>query len=895
MGFHLSLQSNIRCMETETQALLSFKQGLLDPYRVLSSWNAGANVDCCDWRGVRCSNNTSSSPHIIGLDLRGSGDECLIGEVGSSLAQLTHLDYLDLSSNKFDRISLQDIGSLINLNYLNLSHNNFATPISPHLGNLSNLSVLDLGSNGWVVDNLRWVSRLSSLKHLDLSLVDLRSNNDWAGIMSKLPVLQRLSLSSCSLPQPVLNPYENTNFSRFLAKLDLSLNYDLNSSIYSWLNNFRNSLTHLDLTRSNLQGFNMDGFENMTSLVFLNLRSTKVDFHSPKWFKNLCNLKLLDLSGNNGGGLLSDVLKLFPQCVINSLETLYLPSNKLFGSLPDFTIFPSLKELELSFNMLNGPIPQSLGQLSTLEHIGLNQNFLVGEVSEAHFSKLVNLKSLNLDGNSLAFNFKEDWVPPFQLQSISLVNCSFSTRFPRWLRTQNFSYLDISLNRISDTIPDWFWKNLSPDLLYLDISLNEIRGEIPDLDLKFNQMPVIILGSNEFEGQVPAFLFGAQNLDVSRNNFTDISGLCEVRYSPLYLLDACANLLSGQLPNCWDKMPNLVSLSLAYNSFSGDIPTSLGSLTTLKFLNLRINNFSGEIPSWFNYTELKVFDASYNNLSGTIPSWIGSRLPNLVRLSLRFNHFQGNLPSSLCNLRNIEVLDISFNSISGSIPTCLHNFDILTGTSNASMVQDQLRDLILMWKGQERLVHGHNLEIQRGIDLSSNHLTGEIPNEITKLVGLVSLNLSRNELTGQIPKEMGQLQSLDFLDLSRNRLYGPIPSSFSQIWRLSMLDVSYNNLSGSIPLGTQLQGFNTSSYAGNPYLCGDPLKKCVSEQTSFNSNVHVVNEYEKEHTLMTQEMLISISVGFIVGLWGIFASLLLNRRWRHAYFKFLTNIIEKLK
>ncbi|XP_022136356.1 polygalacturonase inhibitor-like [Momordica charantia] len=144
-------------------------------------------------------------------------------------------------------------------------------------------------------------------------------------------------------------------------------------------------------------------------------------------------------------------------------------------------------------------------------------------------------------------------------------------------------------------------------------------------------------------------------------------------------------------------------------------------------------------------------------------------------------------------------------------------------------------------------------------------------------------------LMGQIPDKMGELQSLESLDLSRNYLSGPIPSSFSQISRLGVLKLSYNNLSGKIPTGTQLQGFSTSSYEGNPYLCGDPLKKCFKEITqdpSSNNNVHVGNENENEDKLFVREFMISMLFGFIVGFWGIFGSLVLNRRWRHAYFKF---------
>ncbi|TYK11233.1 putative LRR receptor-like serine/threonine-protein kinase [Cucumis melo var. makuwa] len=140
---------------------------------------------------------------------------------------------------------------------------------------------------------------------------------------------------------------------------------------------------------------------------------------------------------------------------------------------------------------------------------------------------------------------------------------------------------------------------------------------------------------------------------------------------------------------------------------------------------------------------------------------------------------------------------------------------------------------MMMWKHQERLITGEVLQLEKSIDLSCNHLTGNIPIEITELIGLATLNLSNNELIGPIPSNMGQLQSLESLDLSRNHLYSPIP----------------NNLSGKIPTSTQLQSFTNSSYEGNSYLCGEPLRKCFDEippEPNINNNVHVDNENQDE-------------------------------------------------
>ncbi|KAL9411725.1 hypothetical protein AB3S75_045348 [Citrus x aurantiifolia] len=63
----------IRCVDEEREALLTFRQSLVDEYGILSSWGReDGKRDCCKWRGVRCSNATG---HVKVLNLRTSDYE----------------------------------------------------------------------------------------------------------------------------------------------------------------------------------------------------------------------------------------------------------------------------------------------------------------------------------------------------------------------------------------------------------------------------------------------------------------------------------------------------------------------------------------------------------------------------------------------------------------------------------------------------------------------------------------------------------------------------------------------------------------------------------------------------------------------------------------------------
>ncbi|KAM5578546.1 hypothetical protein ABKV19_008717 [Rosa sericea] len=532
---------------------------------------------------------------------------------------------------------------------------------------------------------------------------------------------------------------------------------------------------------------------------------------------------------------------------LSQLRSLSLVFNQFSGSLPDFTGLPSLRLLFLSNNQFNGSIPESMGLLSSLEYLAVSWNSLTGALTEAHFSNLSRLRSLSIDHNPLSFNMSFSWNPPFQLETLDVSSCKIGPAFPRWIQKQReLTSLFMSNAGISDSVPNEFW-DLSSSLFELNLSMNQIHGKLPDLSSKNCSYFTFDLSSNHLFGQLPPFP-----------------------------------------PN------ELLSLNLGNNTFSGNIPSTVGYLKNLVLLRLQDNKLSGDFPSLENCTELRVVDLGANRLSGRIPAWIGQTMTKLLVLRLHSNEFYGSLPLNLCGLPVIHVLDLSKNNISGALPHCLNNITAYTSMSS------QLEDLTilgfvqLVWKGIN-IQWGENLKHLRSIDISSNYLSGDIPETMTSMMRLISPNLSRNNLTGVLPSDFGQLKSLESLDLSRNQLDGNIPSSLSRLNFLSVLNLSYNNLSGRIPLGTQLQSFNASAYMDNLGLCGPPLTPlCPGDATNQDSPATSGAEGDKteqdEDGLITLGFYVSSVLGFIIGFWGFFAPLLLNVSWRIAYFQYLNDI-----
>ncbi|XP_021295824.1 probable LRR receptor-like serine/threonine-protein kinase IRK [Herrania umbratica] len=471
---------------------------------------------------------------------------------------------------------------------------------------------------------------------------------------------------------------------------------------------------------------------------------------------------------------------------------------------------------------------------------------------------------------------------------------------PSLLDLKYLTYLDLSNNKFRETqIPTWFW-NLSSYLYYLNISRNQFQGHIPDLPTMALPSVVIDLSSNNFRGQLPRLSSNVTVIDLSNNSMSgSISHfLCYKVNEPMKLevLNLGNNLLSGEIPDCWKKWPRLVGIKFCDNNFSGKIPSSMGSLTSLQSLHLRNNSLVGEVPSSIKHCrELLTVDFGGNRLSGHIPPWMGGRLSKLIILSLHTSKFNGNIPKELCVLSSLQILDLSHNNFSGNIPSCINNLSAMVSRNNShdkifyrTSKGSFFENILVVMKGRV-VEYSNTLKLVKLVDLSDNNLSGEIPKEVTSLVGLQSLNFSHNRLVGRIPDNIGAMISLECVDLSTNLLSGKIPPTISCLTFLSHLNLSYNKrITGKIPTSTQLQSLDASSFLGTE-LFGPPLSE-NSNAVTFSSSAG-----EKEDGRHDVDWsFLSIALGFWFGLLGTLVPVLFCKSWRFVYFRYLDYVLHNL-
>ncbi|WMV07125.1 hypothetical protein MTR67_000510 [Solanum verrucosum] len=533
-------------------------------------------------------------------------------------------------------------------------------------GQVTELNLGDSQLQGKFHDSNSSLFQLSSLKRLDLS------NNNFSGSLippkfGELSSLTHLDLSNSGLSG--LIPVEISHLSK---------------------------LQELDLYNVNATGRIPESFGHLTSLRTLTIASCNLSGSIPKPLWNLTNIYHLDLGYNHLEGSISNFFR------FGKLTELYLGNNNFDGQLEflSFNGWGQLEQLDFSFNSLTGPIPSNLSvfSLPSLTNLGLSDNHLSGKIQEFESGTL---SEVDLKQNQLQGPIPKSLLDQMSLQHLLLSYNNLSGKIASTICNVNMlQVLDLGSNNLEGAIPQCLGE--ISGLVILDLSNNSLSGTINTNFSIGNQLKVIKLHGNKLEGKIPRSLINCtylEVLDLGNNELNDTFPKWLGTLLNLKILSLRSNMLHGPLKvsknqNLFDRLQIIDASS---NGFSGSLPASLFE----NFQAMRIIDQNVTTPGYLGDIELiyeshvselttkgrdlesvRVFpknifiDLSNNRFEGQIPSIIGD-LIGLRTLNLSHNVLEGHIPVSLQNLSVLESLDLSSNKIGGGIPQQLASLTFL--------------------------------------------------------------------------------------------------------------------------------------------------------------------------------------------------------------------------
>ncbi|KAJ4781971.1 Leucine-rich receptor-like protein kinase family protein [Rhynchospora pubera] len=617
--------------KTDLAALLSFKSQISsDPFGVLSSWNE--SIHHCEWPGVLCGRHHPDRVTALVLN-----SKQLTGCISPSLSNLTFLQRIDLSDNQFDGSMPAELGKLARLRSINVSMNSLEGVIPSTLGNCSNLEIIQVHNNklrGNIPSNLAQCRKLKkiylgnnfltggippTLGNLT-NLIELRVwQNRLSGFIpatiGKLQMLQWFDIFSNFILGEI--PHSLYNISTMVA-FDLGSNQLEGTLPFDMCSAFSN-LERLHLYNNQFKGQIPPSISNCSALKQIELDTNNFSGIIPFTIGFLENLQFLAIGSGNKLEAKSPSDWMFLDALGNCtyLQGLYLNHNQLQGVLPKSiaNLSESLKGLRLSGNPISGRIPPNLGKLTNLETLRLDNMLLDGTIPE-EIGNLFQLKLLTLSGNMISGRVPVTFSNLTLVEQLSLSNNALEGSIPQELSNmQALQMLFLSNNKFTGKIPKEIM-NL-PLLIYLDLSNNYLTDILPPEIGILNNVQSIWLSNNKLSGEIPNKIDGCQILQT------------------LYL---DGNMFQGVIPSTMGNMRGLQDLDLSKNFFSGQVPEFMGKLNLLH-LNISFNNFEGELPKEGVFINISGIDIRGNSkLCGGVAEFHLTQCMSISKVPKRRHH-----------------------------------------------------------------------------------------------------------------------------------------------------------------------------------------------------------------------------------------------------------------
>ena len=434
----------------------------------------------------------------------------------------------------------------------------------------------------------------------------------------------------------------------------------------------------------------------------------------------------------------------------------------------------TLRELHLTENMLQGPLPTELFNLTNINVMYLSYNQFTGTLP-TEIGRLEFVERFYLYGNDLTGTIPSEIGLLKKAQVFTLAENRFGGSLPRhvsdMINLQTFSAHNNELKKgkLTGPMPSF---NRSPFLSELKLDGNAIQGTIPTNFLHnsnvTSSLVTIGLSGNLLTGSLPKSLlqFSSLVLDVTGNQISDVDPLfCQqgAWMSGLVEEFGCDALLCPKYT--WSiegrdtEQSNCTECDSA--QFYGSTECESAPVTaTPDWLPLAKLYHATDGEHWNISTGWEVLDdvldttdwEETNATSLLVCTWHGVGCSNgkVQELNLKNNGLVGTLPPEIFNLAGLKEMDLSLNTIQ------LDRLGLSAIANAKALLQINLS--------------GTKISTIAGINeapsLTSVYLddlelpAGPFPTALLALTGLHLLHMQFSGLTGDLPTEIGNLNKL---------------------------------------------------------------------------------------------------------------------------------------
>ncbi|XP_059318609.1 putative receptor-like protein kinase At3g47110 [Lycium ferocissimum] len=435
----------------------------------------------------------SSISNISSLIILNLGTNILGGPLPSDLAKLRKLKQLDLTINNLTGLVPPPIYNMSSLVSLALASNNLWGDLPSDVGlTLPNLHVFNFCFNkftGTIPGSLHNLTKIQVIR--------MAHNHLHGHVPPGLGNLPELLMYNIGFNRIVSSGDDGLNFLQSLTNstklIFLAIDYNLLEGVIpETIGNLSKALSKLYMAGNPIYGSIPSSIGQLSGLTLLNISYTSVSGEIPPEISQLKELQLLALAGNKLSGSIPYSLG-----NLRALNKIDLSENELIGSIPaNFSNFQNLLSMDMSKNKLNGSIPKQLLNLPSLSaFLNLSHNLLSGPLPE-EVDSLESVVTINLSYNRLSSQIPNSIHNCKSLEQLLLSHNMFSGQIPSTLGlVKGLETLDLSSNQLSGSIP--FDLQKLQALQLLNLSFNNLDGEVPMNGVFANSSRVHLEGNKE--------------------------------------------------------------------------------------------------------------------------------------------------------------------------------------------------------------------------------------------------------------------------------------------------------------------------------------------------------------------------------------------------------------